>query len=134
MSDHDSIFSVIQSHPGCSRDDVRKHLTAPISERELTNALTRLRRHGRIQNQGTRKNPIWHAKPLEEHWQRRQEAAPPLVAKEGIPPSPSEETWEERWARREEAARLLVEREGIPCEPFDPSLYELPPYPPRSVR
>jgi hypothetical protein len=91
VSDHDSIFSVIQSHPGCSRDDVRKHLTVPISERELTNALTRLRRQGRIQNQGTRKNPIWYINKVKkpesrpgDSWEEIREAARKWSSRGGL--------------------------------------------------
>lgn len=115
MSDQDSIFAVIQSHPGCSRDDVRKHLIEAMSETELTNALTRLRRQGRIQNQGTRKNPIWYI--------QMPEAQESLESREddlfGL-------GWKERVKHREEVARLLVLREGTPYKPT-PGLYEMVP-------
>lgn len=54
------VLIIIGLTPGCSRDDIRKALTRPISEKELTNVLTALRRQGVTENKGTKKRPKWY--------------------------------------------------------------------------
>lgn len=57
-----SVFVIINSNPGTTRDEIRDKLIRDIPENELTNVLTSLRRRGWIHNFGTRKRPSWHVK------------------------------------------------------------------------
>src|SRR3954451_15852471 len=59
----ESIFSIIENHPGISRREIVVKFGNPhMTVQDLTNCLTTLRRRGWIENQGTRKEPKWYSR------------------------------------------------------------------------
>lgn len=59
------IVDIIKKNPGISRSELLIEMENPhISDQELTNCLTTLRRRGWTENQGTRKNPKWYAQEV----------------------------------------------------------------------
>lgn len=61
MTYREAILTIIKENPGLSRQEIFVKLDDPdISRQELTNCLTTLRRQGRTENRGTRKNPHWY--------------------------------------------------------------------------
>ena len=57
----ETILALIEKNPGINRQQIFIHLGKPdIPSNELTNGLTALRRQGKIENRGTRKNPSWY--------------------------------------------------------------------------
>jgi hypothetical protein len=56
------IITILDCYPGASRQNIVDGLSSYISSKMLTNVLTTLRRHGEIENRGTKKNPQWYIK------------------------------------------------------------------------
>src|SRR3954451_16958072 len=71
----DSIFTIIEAHPGISRHAIVIEFGNPnMTELDLTNCLTTLRRRGWIENHGTWKNPEWHSRGRisRDRWHTRE--------------------------------------------------------------
>lgn len=58
------VLAQIKLNPGITRAEILDNLNMGFdpSDKELTNAITSLRRNGFIENHGTRKNPRWFVK------------------------------------------------------------------------
>lgn len=62
------VFSVIENHPGISREKLLSELgqdeaLSEIPSQTYTNCIIMLRRRGAIENQGTRQKPKWYVRP-----------------------------------------------------------------------
>lgn len=71
----ESIFVIIENHPGISRREIFVKFDNPhMTFQDLSNCLTTLRRRGWIENRGTRKHPKWHSRERlsREHWNTRE--------------------------------------------------------------
>lgn len=71
----ESIFAIIENHPGISRREIIIKFDNPhMTIQELTNCLTILRRRGWIENRGTKKYPKWHSRGRipRDRWNTRE--------------------------------------------------------------